>query len=209
VHSESDSAQHWRQTYDGKAIDQVSWYQTDPQISLRLIADAGADPSISVIDIGAGASVLADRLLDRGLRDITVLDIAETALTTARTRLADRADAVTWVTGDLLSWKPARRYDIWHDRAVFHFLTDPADRDRYRRTLAAALADHGHLVIGTFAEDGPQSCSGLLVARYSPGRLAAEFAGFEVVDAVREEHRTPWAAVQPFTWLLMRRVQSL
>lgn len=203
--SERGLAQHWRQTYDTKAVDQVSWYQTDPQMSLRLVAAAGAHPDTSIIDIGAGASVLADRLLDQGLHDITVLDIAETALAAARTRLGDRATAVTWITGDLLSWKPDRRYDIWHDRAVFHFLTGPADRDRYRRTLSAALAGHGHLVIGTFAEDGPVSCSGLPVARYSSEQLAAEFPEFDVVDAAREEHQTPWAAVQPFTWLLLRR----
>lgn len=156
---------------------------------------------------GLDGRELSAALLDRGLRDLTVLDIAETALTAARTRLGDRANAVAWITTDLLSWEPARRYDIWHDRAVFHFLTDPADRDRYRRTLADGLADGGHVVVGTFAEDGPQSCSGLRVARYSPEQLAEQVPEFDVVEAAREQHQTPWASVQPFTWLLLRHAR--
>ncbi|MEV0273660.1 class I SAM-dependent methyltransferase [Hamadaea sp. NPDC050747] len=200
-----DTAQHWRRTYDTKGVDEVSWYQTDPAVSLRLLTAAGLSPASRVLDVGGGASVLADRLLDAGIGDVTVLDIADSALSAARTRLGERAGAVTWLVRDVLAWNPEPRYDLWHDRAVFHFLTDPADRDRYRRVLAAGLAPGGHVVIGTFAADGPQSCSGLPVARYDADQLAAQFPGFEPIESAREEHHTPWDSVQPFTWLVLRR----
>ncbi|NUO61296.1 MAG: class I SAM-dependent methyltransferase [Hamadaea sp.] len=200
-----DTAQHWQRTYDTKGVDEVSWYQTDPAVSLRLLTAAGLTPASRVLDVGGGASVLADRLLDAGIGDVTVLDIADSALSAARTRLGERAGAVTWLVRDVLAWNPEPRYDLWHDRAVFHFLTDPADRDRYRRVLAAGLAPGGHVVIGTFAADGPQSCSGLPVARYDADQLAAQFPGFEPIESAREEHHTPWDSVQPFTWLVLRR----
>lgn len=196
---------HWKHTYDSKSVDKVSWYQTEPVESLRLLRAAGLHPDSSVIDVGGGASVLVDRLLDLGVGDVTVLDIAAPAIAASRARLGRRAATVTWLVQDLLTWTPTRRYDRWHDRAVFHFLTDPADRDRYRQVLDTSLVDAGHVVIGTFAEDGPQYCSGLPVSRYSREALAAQFPGFEAVETRREEHRTPWASVQPFTWLLMRR----
>jgi hypothetical protein len=135
---------------------------------------------------------------------VAVLDIAEAAMAASRSRLGELADRVTWLAADVLTWVPARRYDLWHDRAVFHFLTEPGDRDRYRQVVRAGLAAGGSVVIGTFAEDGPQSCSGLPVARYSPAALAEQFPGFDVVEVEREEHHTPWDAVQPFTWLLLR-----
>ncbi|WP_027344943.1 class I SAM-dependent methyltransferase [Hamadaea tsunoensis] len=196
-----DSAEHWRTTYDTKG-DQVSWYQAEPAPSLRLLDVAGLAAGRSVIDIGGGASVLADRLLDRGVTDVTVLDIAGSALAAGRTRLGDR---VTWLVQDLLTWRPERRYDFWHDRAVFHFLTEHRERDRYRRALVDGLAPDGRVVIGTFAADGPQTCSGLPTARYAPAELAAEFPGFEIVAVEREEHRTPWDSVQPFSWVVLRR----
>jgi hypothetical protein len=198
-------ARHWAATYESKGVEDVSWFQREPAVSLRLLAEAGLGSSTSVVDVGGGASVLADRVLDLGVTDVTVLDIADAAMDRSRSRLGARAGQVTWLAEDVLTWAPTRRYDVWHDRAVFHFLTDTADRDRYRQALRAALVDGGHLVVGTFAEDGPRSCSGLTVANYSPTALAGEFAGFEVIDAVREEHHTPWGAVQPFTWLLLRR----
>ena len=199
------AGQHWKHTYDSKGVNEVSWYQTEPAESLRLLTAAGLHHNSSVIDIGGGASVLVDRLLDLGVGDVTVLDIAEAAIAASRGRLGQRATTVNWLVQDLLTWTSTRRYDLWHDRAVFHFLTDPAERDRYRQVLDTNLADAGHVVIGTFAEDGPQSCSGLPVARYSPEALAAQFPDLQILDVRREEHRTPWASVQPFTWLLMRR----
>jgi hypothetical protein len=197
-------AQHWARTYQTKATEDVSWFQREPMTSLRLLTAAGLGAGTSLIDIGGGAATLVDAALRLGVTDVTVLDIAEPALAASRSRLGQTADRVTWLAQDVLAWAPARRYDLWHDRAVFHFLTEPADRDRYREVLRAGLAAGGSAVIGTFAEDGPQSCSGLPVARYSPATLAEQFPGFDVVDVEREEHHTPWDAVQPFTWLLLR-----
>lgn len=197
-------AGHWDGVYTTKAVTAVSWYQTSPVYSLELIAAAAIGADAPVIDVGAGASVLVDRLLDDGHSDVTVLDVAADALATAQDRLGpERAAAVDWVVADLLTWHPPRRYRLWHDRAVFHFLTDPADRDRYRAVLHRALAAGGHIVVGTFAEDGPTSCSGLPTARYAPEDLAAEFSDYRVVRIAREEHHTPGGTVQPFTWLLL------
>jgi SAM-dependent methyltransferase len=199
-----DDRRHWEDMYAEQATDEVSWYQAAPTVSLELIASAGAGPSTSVIDVGGGASVLADALVGRGFTDVTVLDVAPGALAAARTRLGSRAGVVDWVEADLLRWAPGRRYDLWHDRAVFHFLTDRTDRDRYRDTLRAALAPGGAVIVGTFAADGPDHCSGLPTSRYDATGLAAEFPGLSLATSRREEHRTPWGAVQPFTWVLLR-----
>jgi trans-aconitate methyltransferase len=182
----------------------VSWYQAEPVVSLELLKAAGVASGSQVVDVGGGASTLVDRLLDLDV-DVTVLDVAETALTRAAERLGDKAARVTWIAQDLLTWKPARQYDVWHDRAVFHFLTEAADRDRYRQILDQALTPGGGVVVGTFAEDGPEACSGLPVSRYSRDELAQEFSGFEVMASRREEHHTPWNAIQPFTWVLLRK----
>lgn len=199
-----ERAQHWAATYESKGFEEVSWFQRDPAVSLRLLAAAGLGPGKSFVDVGGGASVLVDRVLDLGVTDVTVLDIADAALAESRSRLGHRAERVTWLVQDVLTWRPERHYHVWHDRAVFHFLTEADDRDHYRRALREGLADEGWVVVGTFAEDGPRSCSGLPVANYDSQGLAEQFAGFEVVQAVREEHRTPSAAIQPFTWLLLR-----
>jgi 2-polyprenyl-3-methyl-5-hydroxy-6-metoxy-1,4-benzoquinol methylase len=206
--SSDDAAAHWQAAYDSSGPQDVSWFQREPVMSLRLLAAAGLQPGSSLIDVGGGASILADRVLTLGVTDVTVLDIAEPALRAARDRLGDQGGTVTWLVQDLLTWSPQRRYDIWHDRAVYHFLTDPEDRDRYWRVLDAALADDGHVVIGTFAEDGPVFCSGLPVARYAAAALAEQFAGFDVMATDREEHHTPSGRVQPFTWLVLGRVTS-
>jgi 2-polyprenyl-3-methyl-5-hydroxy-6-metoxy-1,4-benzoquinol methylase len=196
---------HWDDVYRRRPADEVSWFQSEPVISLELVQQAGLGPNKSIVDVGGGASVLVDRLVRQGIRDVTVLDVAESALQTSRERLGDSAGRVTWLIQDLLSWQPPRTYDVWHDRAVFHFLTEDGERDRYRATLEAGLAPGGHMVIATFADDGPTYCSGRPVARYSAPRLASEFPFLGVVGSVREEHFTPAGAVQPFTWLLLTR----
>jgi hypothetical protein len=147
--------------------------------------------------------VLVDRLLDQGYRDVSVLDLVDNALAASRARLGQRSGLVSWIVADLLSWRPQRRYRVWHDRAVFHFLTEEADRQRYRSVLRQAVEPGGHAVVGTFAEDGPTRCSGLPTARYSPDALAAEFPGYRVVRQLRQEHLTPSGGVQPFTWLVL------
>ncbi|MDT3442622.1 class I SAM-dependent methyltransferase [Pseudofrankia sp. BMG5.37] len=194
---------HWDDVYGRMVVTEVSWFQQEPASSLALVEAAGTGPRDAIVDVGAGASVLVDRLLDAGHTDVTVLDVAADALAETRSRFGPRAADVHWLTVDLLAWQPRRRYRLWHDRAVFHFLTDPADRDRYRAVLRQALAPGGHAVIGTFAADGPTACSGLPTARYSTDELAAQFPDLHVVHTSREEHRTPNGRVQPFTWLLL------
>jgi len=193
----------WHDVYARTPLTDVSWFQPSPAASIELIMKIGADPDIPIIDVGGGASTLADRLLDEGYRDLTVLDVAYNALASARSRLGQRAGQVTWIVADLLDWQPVRRYQVWHDRAVFHFLTAPADRQGYRSVLRRALAPGGHIVIGTFAADGPTQCSGLPTARYSADILAAELPGYRVLRERREDHVTPSDSVQPFTWLVL------
>jgi len=200
----SEKVDHWDQVYALKAADEVSWYQSGAGLSIELI-DKHATPG-PLIDVGAGASVLVDHLLAAGRTDVTLLDVSAEGLEETRRRLGDAASAVTFVVADLLTWRPLRQFAIWHDRAVFHFLTDPIDRDAYVRTVAAALAPQGVMVLGTFAADGPDQCSGLPTARYDAASLAALFSGsFSVETSTRELHRTPWGGEQPFTWLVLRR----
>ena len=196
-------AGHWDEVYRRKGREDVSWFQTDPRVSLELIRESDLELGAPIVDVGGGASVLGSRLLAAGFSDVTVLDIADSALAVARDELGFTGNIVA---ADVRRWRPERRYRLWHDRAVFHFLTAPEDRAAYRQTLNAAVVPDGWLVVGTFAADGPEQCSGLPTARYDADALAAEFSGWEVVDARREEHHTPWDAVQPFTWLLLRRV---
>lgn len=197
--------EHWDGVYRDRAPQRVSWFQREPAVSLRLLAAAGLDAGSSVIDVGGGASVLVDRLVERGVPDVTVLDVAASALRVARDRLGPQGERVSWLIEDLLAWRPTRRYDLWHDRALFHFLTAPADRARYAAVLDQAVSWHGRVIIATFAKDGPHYCSGLPVARYGAGDLATEFPGLHLVRSEREEHRTPSGGVQPFTWLVLSR----
>lgn len=201
-----DRREHWEATYRGKAPEAVSWFQARPAASLHLIAQAGASCDARIIDVGGGASALVDHLLDAGFHQLTVLDLAAEPLRKARERLGPRAERVRWVVADAVSWLPDHPYDLWHDRAAFHFLTDPRDRVRYRDTLAAALAPGGQAIIATFALDGPISCSGLPVVRYDAAALAKEFAEhFDLVEDLRDEHTTPAGKLQPFTFCRLRR----
>lgn len=198
--------QHWVDVYGRVAPTEVSWYQPEPIVSLELIDALSLPPDAAIVDVGGGASSLAGALVRRGFGDVTVVDLAEVAVARAVARAGAGGDKVHGVVADVLSWRPARRFALWHDRALFHFLVEPADRDRYRTTLAAALAPGGSVVVGTFARDGPEQCSGLPTARYDPAGLAAELAPahLELVDARREEHTTPSGRAQPFTWAVLR-----
>ncbi|WP_300299993.1 trans-aconitate 2-methyltransferase [Ferrovibrio sp.] len=199
--------QHWQEVYSTKDEAEVSWFQDRPQTSLDLIAQTGLSPDASLIDIGGGASRLVDALLDAGWRDIAVLDIAGAALARAQARLGPRGASVDWIVADITTWQPRRRYDLWHDRAVFHFLTTAADRVAYKAALRAAVAPGGHVVIGSFAPDGPERCSGLPVQRYSPESLQAELGGdFLLQQALQEDHQTPAGRVQHFQFSRFRRV---
>lgn len=198
---------HWQDVYTGKASDAVSWYRPHLEVSLALLQAGGLSPASRVIDVGGGASTLVDDLLDRGVAAVTVLDLSAAALAVSRGRLGARAAAVDWRVGDLLGADlPAGGYDLWHDRAVLHFLVDPADAARYAAQAAHALAPGGYAVIGGFAPDGPEKCSGLPVARRSAGDVAALLgAPFDLVAQRHEVHDTPRGTPQSFAWALLRR----
>jgi 2-polyprenyl-3-methyl-5-hydroxy-6-metoxy-1,4-benzoquinol methylase len=203
----SDRASHWETVYLTKAETEVSWFQENPAISLRMIRDAKASPDSRIIDIGGGASRLAGALLDEGFHGLTVLDISAAALETAKTRLGAAGAKVEWIVADVTKWTPSSTpYDIWHDRAAFHFLTEAADRDAYVERLRSAVAPGGQVIIGTFAPDGPERCSGLPVQRYDSSGLADLLGpAFVLADSVSEAHRTPWGTTQHFQFSRFRR----
>ena len=199
------SAENWETVHRTKPPTDTSWFEPEPEVSLRLV-ESVAGPMSSLIDIGAGTSFLVDRLLQRGWRDITLLDVSTTALTDTRARFVNAEVEPDLVIADVTEWIPRRIFDVWHDRAVFHFMSTPELRDRYRRALSHAVRPGGHVVIGTFAENGPQQCSGINVARYSVTSLVAEFdPAFRCVASEQHVHHTPWGAEQPFTWVVLRR----
>jgi SAM-dependent methyltransferase len=202
--------EHWDTVYSARAEDQLSWYQADPRLSLELVAAAAdtiAGKDTAVLDAGGGASPLAGLLARAGYTDVTVADISPAALAAARARPG--GDRVTWTEADLLAWRPPRAYQVWHDRAVFHFLTSAAARAAYLAALRAALPDGGAVILATFAADGPRHCSGLPAARYTPDSLASELttaygSAVTITGQQTEHHHTPAHAVQPFTWLTAR-----
>lgn len=181
----------------------MSWFEPTPAVSLQLLDELGVTPQDSVVDIGGGASRLVDCLLQRGHRDVAVVDVSSVALGEARARLADPVGA-EWIEGDLLAWEPARRWSVWHDRAVLHFLVGADDRVSYVRLLRRTLQPGGAFVIGVFAEDGPAECSGLPVRRSTPSELVELMGDAEIVAEMRHVHRTPGGADQPFNWLAGR-----
>jgi len=194
-----DRREHWNEVYATKPADSVSWYQSVPQLSLDLIGRAGLAPEAAIIDIGGGASALAGRLLQNGYRDITVLDIAATALGVARAALGAAAGRIHWIAEDITAWRPQRQYALWHDRAVFHFLTRAEDRAAYLGALRAGTQAGSQIIIATFAPDGPERCSGLPVQRYSPQSLAETLgADFTLLESGRQDHRTPGGNMQHF-----------
>ncbi|MCU0810700.1 MAG: class I SAM-dependent methyltransferase [Thiobacillaceae bacterium] len=197
-----DPQQHWENVYRNKATDAVSWFQPHAGSSLRLIRESGAGLDARIIDVGGGASVLVDNLLDTGYRHLTVLDLSESALAEARKRLGARASQVGWRAADITQASlPANAYDVWHDRAVFHFLTDPADRARYVQQVLHAVKPGGHVIVATFGPGGPLQCSGLDVVRYAPDTLHAEFgAPFRLLRHETEVHHTPTGREQEFVY---------
>ena len=193
---------HWEKVYQTKQADAVSWFQEHATRSLELIRSVGANSDASIIDVGGGASTLVDDLLDNGFRLVTVLDLSASALVVARKRLGASGNGVTWIAGDIRDVNLAERtFDIWHDRAVFHFLTDAADRAAYVQQIMKSVRPGGHVIVATFAPEGPEQCSGLPVARYSPDQLHGEFGpAFELLEHASEAHKTPWGSVQHFVY---------
>ncbi|MGI5132478.1 class I SAM-dependent methyltransferase [Pseudonocardia sp. CA-107938] len=200
-------AAHWDRVHRRRDPTETSWYEPDPASSLQVLGELGVDPGEAVIDVGAGASGIAAALLDRGFCDVTALDISAAALQAARGQLGARAEQVRWIEADLLAWTPPRQFQVWHDRAVFHFLTEQRQRHRYRTLLADAVAPGAALVMATFAADGPVQCSGLPVQRWDATALAAELGpGWDVRVSRRVEHHTPAGVVQPFLYVGARHV---
>lgn len=202
-----ESKNHWESVYTTKSANEVSWFQEQAEVSLNLISKTNVPASGSIIDVGGGASTLVDGLIERGYGSVTVLDLSGAAISTARSRLGERAACVRWVEANILEADlPAQTYDIWHDRAVFHFLTTPSDRRSYVRKAACALKPGGSVIIATFAEDGPTKCSGLPVMRYTANQLHAEFGEtFQLVDFEKDVHLTPGGSQQRFVYCHFRK----
>jgi ubiquinone/menaquinone biosynthesis C-methylase UbiE len=198
---------HWDTIYETRQARQVSWFQEHAALSLQFIRNTGVTADAHILDVGGGASVLVDDLLNAGYRNLSVLDISATALHAAQARLADAAARVKWIEADITQLQlPEASVDVWHDRAVFHFLTDLLDRRRYVQTVLHAVKPGGHVIIATFAEDGPLKCSGLDIVRYRPDTLHQEFgAGFELLKSAKEVHHTPTGADQNFVYCYCRR----
>jgi len=202
----SEAQSRWDATHAAKA-DNVSWFQAWPERSLAMIADAAGGRAASIVDIGGGASRLVDGLIAAGHRDLAVLDISGVALERAKARLGGDAAKVAWIVADIVGWQPPRTWNIWHDRAVFHFLTDPAAQDAYIAALRAGTAAGSHVIIATFAPDGPEKCSGLPVQRYSAQSLAERLgAGFALQAQAHESHATPFGTNQAFSYAAFRRI---
>lgn len=190
---------HWDKVYSTYSPDQLGWYQKQPEISLKLIAETGLDLDAQIIDIGGGTSLLASLLLKQGYKKLTVFDISSSALCVAQQALAEQAGDINWIEGDILSYTFDQQYDVWHDRAVFHFLTNADDRFKYLQTLNRSLSANGHFLISCFSPEAPAKCSGLPVVRYTPELLQNEIGSeFELVNSREELHQTPTGVEQRF-----------
>lgn len=201
--------EHWNQVYQAKAPGDLSWFQIRPAASLKLIEAAGGGKDQGIVDVGGGASVLVDFLLDAAFAKLAVLDVSATALGHARKRLGARADNVEWFEADVTAFNPPHRFGLWHDRAVFHFLTDKADRRKYVQSLKRTLTPDGQVIIATFAIDGPLKCSGLDVSRYDAPSLRAELGDeFQLREQTNETHVTPWSGEQKFSYFRFSRTSA-
>ena len=195
----------WEDVHGGKEVDSVSWWQSVPELSLDLVDRTGVARDAGVIDVGAGWSTLVDHLVERGFSDVSAIDLSKTALQTVRDRLGPAGEAVVLTMADVLDLDLRRTFTVWHDRAVFHFLTEEDERDDYRASLDRHTGPDSWVVVATFGPDGPTHCSGLPIVRYSHEALAAEFPGWELVETSGDDHETPWGTVQQFSAVLLRR----
>ena len=202
--------EHWEKVYSTKSTDSVSWFQEHAETSLELIRSTGVDGDAAIIDVGGGASILVDDLLTRGYSNLTVLDLSAAALAAAQQRLGSCSEKVAWLEADITKVNlPASHFDVWHDRAVFHFLTTPEERAKYVEAVLRSVKPGGHVIVATFAEDGPMQCSGLSVMRYRAEELHAEFGDtFSLLQQQKESHITPSGAVQQFVYCYCRKLIS-
>lgn len=202
----SERKQHWENVYLNKSPDEVSWFQQEPTRSLQLIRNTQLDPNAAIIDVGGGASTLVDKLCDDGYTNVGVLDVSRHALAHSRERLSEKAQDVEWYEGDITEFEPPHQFALWHDRAVFHFLTKKSDRKKYVDILKRALLPGGHLILMAFAIDGPRKCSGLDIVQYDTDKLMAELAGgFELIETGCEVHITPVGKEQKFAYFHFTR----
>ena len=201
-----DRKKHWEKVYGKKTPEEVSWYQIEPKISLELIASAEISHTAKIVDVGGGPSVLVDKLLNHGFKDLTVIDVSSKALAHAKKRLGSRAASVKWIEADITELEPSQKYERWHDRAVFHFLTDAEDRRKYVQNMDRSLNAGGHAIIATFSMEGPRKCSGLKVERYSSEKMKDELGrSFELIKSISEIHVTPSNTEQMFTYCLFKK----
>lgn len=201
----SERKTHWEDVYASKQPEQVSWTQNIPQTSLDLINGFDLPKTASIIDIGGGDSKLVDHLLDQGYENISVLDISAKALEKAKERLGQRAEKVKWIVADITEFNPSEQYDIWHDRAAFHFLVETDQVERYMNIARESII--GYLIMSTFSENGPKKCSGLEIQQYSETQLVDQFAkGFEKISCFNEDHTTPFNTIQNFLFCSFKRV---
>lgn len=205
--TEFDRKSHWEKIYSTKTLEEVSWHQPVPTTSLQFFTENNISLDAKIIDIGGGDSFLVDNLLELGYTNLTVLDISAAAIDRAKIRLGEKASKVTWIISDVTDFKPIETYDFWHDRAVFHFLTNESEIEKYRKLVASFINSKGTLAIGTFSENGPLKCSGIEIKRYSENELIACFENdFEVVEHFQVDHETPFDTVQNFTFAKLRRI---
>lgn len=204
----TDRKKHWDGIYQKKSLNEVSWYQPTPTTSLDFVRQFDVPKSAKIIDVGGGDSLFVDHLLGLGYRDITVLDISEASLEKAKERLGDRAAKVKWVVADAATFKPTERYDFWHDRAAFHFLTQEQEIGHYLGAVQQGLKPAGILVIGTFSEQGPRKCSGIDIRQYSEVSMAERLKRFfEKIKCITVDHRTPSDTIQNFVFCSFRKLQ--
>ncbi len=203
----SDRKKHWENIYQTKQINEVSWYQPTPGTSLELIKQFNLPDTAKIIDVGGGDSFLVDNLLDSGYSGITVLDISQAAIDRAKTRLGGRAKDVKWIVADAADFKPTEKYELWHDRAAFHFLTDEQEIRKYIETASKYINTGGVLILGTFSEAGPKKCSGIEIRQYSETTMTALLHGnFEKIECIRVDHKTPMGGIQNFLFCCFRKL---
>jgi SAM-dependent methyltransferase len=203
-----DRKKHWDKIYSTKRLDEVSWFQPTPETSLEFLKQFQIPITAKIMDVGGGDSFLVDHLLDLGYRDITVLDISEAALDRAKQRLGPRAATVKWIVADAATFKPTEQYDFWHDRAAFHFLTQEQEIENYLATVQKSIRPKGVLVIGTFSEQGPKSCSGIPIRQYSETTMTSRLAKFfQKIKCITVDHKTPFDTIQNFIFCSFRKLQ--
>ncbi len=201
--------EHWENIYETKKFTEVSWYQPKPEVSLNYISEAGLGKDAAIIDVGGGDSFLVDFLLSNGYTNITVLDISEKALKKAKARLGEKASEVKWVVADAAGFEPKNKFDIWHDRAAFHFLTDEEDITKYLKTLEKAVNSGGYVILGTFSDKGPKKCSGIEITQYSGEEMIKLLSpAFQLVGCENIDHTTPTGSIQNFTFCRWRKKEQ-